>query len=164
MSLEIRPAEPSDFERVGELTVAAYAPHTAGPTDFYLERLRDVATRAREAEVWVAEIDDEVVGAVTWTPLGSPWREIAEEGEAEFRMLAVDPAAQGQGVGRALVTHLIELARADANHAIVMSSEAGMATAHRLYESMGFRRTPGRDWHPLPHIDLITYELPLEDS
>jgi ribosomal protein S18 acetylase RimI-like enzyme len=162
--LLIRLAEPADHERVGELTVTAYAPHTAGPTDFYIERLRDVATRAREAEVWVAEIDDEVVGAVTWTPLGSPWREIAEEGEAEFRMLAVDPAAQGRGVGRALVAHLIELARADDNHAIVMSSEAGMVAAHRLYESMGFRRTPARDWHPLPHIDLITYELPLEES
>lgn len=160
----IRLADPSDFERVGDLTVAAYAPHTTGPTDFYIERLRDVETRAREAEVWVAEIDGEVVGGVTWTPPGSPWREIAEEGEAEFRMLAVDPAAQGQGVGRALVAHLIELARADDNHAIVMSSEAGMAKAHGLYESMGFRRTPERDWHPLPHIDLITYELRLEES
>ena len=45
-----------------------------------------------------------------------------------------------------------------------MSSEAGMAKAHGLYESMGFRRTPDRDWHPLPTIDLITYELLLEDS
>ena len=160
----IRLATPEDFERVGELTVAAYAPHTDGPTDFYIERLRDVATRAREAEVWVAEIDGQVVGGVTRTPLGSPWREIARDDEAEFRMLATDPAFQGRGIARALVAHLIELARADGDRAIVMSSEAGMAKAHSLYESMGFRRTPDRDWHPLPTIDLITYELLLEDS
>jgi len=159
--LIIRKAEEADYERVGELTVAAYAPHTAGPTDFYIERLRDVATRASEAEVWVAEIDGQVVGGVTRTPLGSPWREIAAHDEAEFRMLATDPAFQGRGIGRALVAHLVEMARANGDRAIVMSSEAGMATAHGLYESMGFRRTPERDWHPLPHIDLITYELEL---
>lgn len=160
----IRLAGPADFERVGELTVAAYAPHTDGPTDFYIDRLRDVAKRAREAEVWVAEIDGQVVGAVTRTPLGSPWREIAADDEAEFRMLATDPAFQGRGVGRGLVAHLIELARENGDRAIVMSSEAGMVKAHGLYESMGFRRTPDRDWHPLPHIDLITYELVLVDS
>ena len=160
--MEIRLAQQSDYERVGELTVAAYAPHTDGPTDFYIERLRNVATRAREAEVWVAEIDGQVVGAVTRTPLGSPWREIARDDETEFRMLATDPAFQGRGVGRALVAHLIELARANGDRAIVMSSEAGMVNAHRLYDSMGFRRTPERDWHPLPTIDLITYELELD--
>lgn len=159
--MHIRLAQPADFDRVGELTVAAYAPHTDGPTDFYIERLRDVATRAREAEVWVAELDGQVVGAVTRTPLGSPWREIARDDEAEFRMLAVDPAFQGRGVARALVQHVIDLAREDGDRAIVMSSEAGMARAHALYESMGFRRTPERDWHPLPTIDLITYELEL---
>ena len=157
----IRLAEPADFARVGELTVLAYAPHTDGPTDFYIERLRDVATRAREAEVWVAEVDGQVAGGVTRTPLGSPWREIAKDDEAEFRMLAVDPAFQGRGVARALVAHLITLARENGDRAVVMSSEAGMAKAHGLYESMGFRRTPDRDWHPLPTIDLITYELEL---
>ena len=157
----IRLAEPSDYARVGDLTVAAYAPHTNGPTDFYVERLRDVATRAREAEVWVAEIDGQVVGGVTRTPLGSPWREIGADDESEFRMLATDPEFQGRGVARALVAHLIALARENGDRAIVMSSEAGMAKAHGLYESMGFRRTPDRDWHPLPDIDLITYELEL---
>ena len=96
----IRLATPEDFERVGELTVAAYAPHTDGPTDFYIERLRDVATRAREAEVWVAEIDGQVVGGVTRTPLGSPWREIARDDEAEFRMLAAITSRPGEVVRR----------------------------------------------------------------
>ena len=162
--MRIRLATHDDFVRVGELTVAAYAPHTDGPTDFYIERLRDVASRAREAEVWVAEIDGQVAGAVTRTPLGSPWREIARDDEAEFRMLAVDPDFQGRGVARSLVAHLISLARENGDRAIVMSSEAGMAKAHSLYDSLGFRRTPDRDWHPLPTIDLITYELVVEDS
>jgi len=135
--LIIRKAEVPDFERVGELTVAAYAPHTAGPTDFYIERLRDVATRAREAEVWVAEIEGQVVGGVTRTPLGSPWREIAADDEAEFRMLATDPAFQGRGIGRALLRGL--LAAADARHATVfLEVRTDNEAARALYASEGF--------------------------
>ena len=157
--MRIRLAEPADLERVGEITVAAYVPYTNGPTDFYIARLRDAGTRAREAELWVAEDDDgTLLGSVTATPAGSPWREIAQDGEGEFRMLAVDPAAQGRGVGRALVAHVLARSAAAGDRAMVMSSEASMAPAHALYTSMGFRRTPERDWHPLPHIDLITFE------
>ena len=51
--------------------------------------------RDREAEVWVAASTTHAVGLVTFCPPGSPWREIGREDEGEFRMLAVDPAAQG---------------------------------------------------------------------
>jgi hypothetical protein len=39
-----------------------------------------------------------------------------------------------------------------------------MHAAHRIYERLGFVRTPGRDWNPLPELDditLLTYELTL---
>ena len=36
-----------------------------------------------------------------------------------------------------------------------------MATAHRLYERLGFVRTPERDWSPSPDVDLLAYRLPL---
>ena len=104
----IRPAAPADLAAVGEVTAAAYAPFTLGPDDPYVARLRDAASRAEQAELWVAVTDDphgpgEVLGSVTTCPPGSPWREIAEPGEGEFRMLSVAPGAQGQGVGSALV-------------------------------------------------------------
>jgi ribosomal protein S18 acetylase RimI-like enzyme len=160
--VEIRRAEPGDLREVGEITVSAYEPYTNGPTDFYIERLRDAAARDREAELWVAVDDDgSILGSVTSTPEGSPWREIARVGEDEFRMLSVHPRAQGRGVGRALVQHLLDRATARGHRAVVMSSEASMAPAHGLYLSMGFERTPERDWHPLPHIDLITFSKEL---
>jgi hypothetical protein len=37
-----------------------------------------------------------------------------------------------------------------------------MTTAQRIYERLGFVRTPERDWSPVPGIDLLTYALPLE--
>jgi hypothetical protein len=34
-----------------------------------------------------------------------------------------------------------------------------MHAAHRIYDRMGFVRSPDRDWWPTPEIRLITYRL-----
>ena len=158
----IRPAAPADLAAVGEVTAAAYAPFTLGPDDPYVARLRDAASRAEQAELWVAVTDDphgpgEVLGSVTTCPPGSPWREIAEPGEGEFRMLSVAPGAQGQGVGSALVEHVLEHYRRDGARAVVMSSLVEMAAAHRLYARHGFALLPERDWSPVPDVHLIAF-------
>lgn len=160
--MRIRRAGPADLADVGEVTVAAYAPFTRGPGDPYVERLRDAAARAREAELWVAMTDDatgppEVLGSVTTCPPGSPWREVARDGEGEFRMLSVAPGAQGQGVGGALVEHVLEHYRAAGARAVVLSSLVQMTAAHRLYTRHGFTRLPERDWEPVPDVHLIAF-------
>ena len=102
--MRTRRAHPEDLEAIGEVTVAAYAEFEGDDTDEYVHHLRDAATRDREAELWVATPDDseDILGTVTICPPGSPWREIAREGEGEFRMLAVAPAARGAGIGAAI--------------------------------------------------------------
>jgi ribosomal protein S18 acetylase RimI-like enzyme len=164
--MRIRRARPDDIAAVGEVTVAAYADFTAGDADGYVQHLRDAASRDREAELWVATPDDsdEILGTVTITPSGSPWREIARDGEGEFRMLAVAPAAQGRGVGTALVSLVLERFRADGARAVVMSTLPVMMAAHRIYERAGFVRDPDRDWSPLPGVDLISYRVDLEEQ
>ena len=160
----LRRAHPEEYAAVGELTVAAYEPYLLGPDDFYRARLADTATRDGQAEVWVAveeEPDGRVLGAVTVCPPDSLWREIATEGEGEFRMLAVDPAAQGRGVGRALATMVVERFRAEGDTRVVLSSLDRMTTAHTLYERLGFRRAPERDWRPQPGVFLVVYTLEL---
>jgi len=163
--MRIRRARGDDIAAVGEVTVAAYADFTAGGADGYVQHLRDAASRDREAELWVATPDDsdEILGTVTITPSGSPWREIARDGEGEFRMLAVAPAAQGQGVGTALVDLVLDRFRADGARAVVMSTLPVMMAAHRIYERAGFVRDPERDWSPLPGVDLISYRVDLEE-
>ena len=52
----------------------------SAPDDPYLDRLRDAAPRAREAELWVAvdEADGHACSARSpYCPPGSPWREVA---------------------------------------------------------------------------------------
>lgn len=155
--LVVRRARPEDLEAAGEVTVAAYAEFTQGPDDHYIALLRDAVRRDREAELWVAERDGEVVGTVTLALPGSAWREIAADDEGEFRMLAVSPAARRQGVGEALTALVMDRFRELGLRAVVLSSLAEMTSAHGVYERHGFRRAPERDWSPGPGIDLIAF-------
>jgi ribosomal protein S18 acetylase RimI-like enzyme len=159
--LEIRPPTAAELPRVGALCVAAYATYAEPDAAGYVEVLRDAAGRAAAAELLVAVDGGDVLGTVTFVPDGGPLREIAAPEEAEFRMLAVDPAAQGRGVGLALMRWVVEEARRRGKHAVVCSSLADMRAAHRIYERLGFRRVPERDWSPLPGLDLLAFAVAL---
>ena len=86
-----------------------------------------------------------------------PDREL-EPDEAHLRMLGVSPAAQGRGVGRALVEAAAALARAAGKRRLTLGTLPEMTAARRLYEGMGFRAGP-----LVEHEGRIrlTYELPL---
>ncbi|HEY9374078.1 GNAT family N-acetyltransferase [Streptomyces sp.] len=167
MDFVIRAALPEEYELLGEITAQAYLADghlDFGEDDEYLHVLRDVAGRAAAAEVLVAvDASGTLLGGVTFVPSGGPWADIARAGEAEFRALAVAHEARGRGVGEALVRACVERARAAPGCVrIMLSTQAGMATAHRIYERLGFVRTPERDWKPIPDMDpLLTYGLEL---
>ncbi|MFF3336892.1 GNAT family N-acetyltransferase [Streptomyces sp. NPDC002888] len=168
MDILIRQAKPDEYDTVGEITAQAYLQDDLldfGESDEYLGELRDVGKRAAAAEVLVAVERGQVLGGVTFVPQGGPMADIARPGEAEIRMLAVAHTARGRGVGEALVRACVERARAvEGCTGMVLSTQATMHTAHRIYERLGFTRTPGRDWNPIPHLDditLLTYELTL---
>ncbi len=159
----IRRAEADELDVVGRLTVQAYLDDgflAAG--DRYVHRLADAATRASEAEVWVAVADGEVLGSVTFCPIGSPWREVGREDEGEFRMLAVATSARGRGVGRALVEHCVARSRELGYAGIRMSTMDRMSSAHRVYERLGFTRAPEDDWSPEPGVALLAYAARLD--
>ncbi|WP_364747851.1 GNAT family N-acetyltransferase [Arthrobacter sp. LAR12-1-1.1] len=119
--------------------------------------LDNVEHRAEHAEVWVAEASGAVAAAVTLTFAGQPYSEIARDNELEFRMLAVDPAFQGTGVGRAVVRQVIAHARSLPDiSGISITSATFMERAHGLYESLGFQRVPARDWY-VPGEDVLLF-------
>jgi ribosomal protein S18 acetylase RimI-like enzyme len=161
--MRLRRAQPDDLAAVGEVTVAAYEEYAENDVDGYALFLSDAARRDREAELWVATPDDseEILGTVTICPEGSIWREVAEPGEGEFRVLAVKPEARGRGVGAALLGLVVDRFRGEGAPRIVMSTQPGMLAAQHIYESAGFVRAPERDWSPVPGVDLIGYRLEL---
>ena len=168
MDLLIRPVTPAEYDTLAEITAQAYLQDGLldfGESDEYLGELKDVAKRAAAAEVLVAAEKDRLLGGVTFVPSGGPMADIAGPGEAEIRMLAVARDARGRGAGEALVRACIDRARATEGCVrIVLSTQRTMHSAHRIYERLGFVRTPERDWNPIPalaDITLLTYELTL---
>ncbi|MFF4877879.1 MULTISPECIES: GNAT family N-acetyltransferase [unclassified Micromonospora] len=157
--LRVRRAEPADFPAVARLTVAAYeADGQLKGEHGYGAVLADVSTRASSGEVLVAvdEATAAVLGSVTFVLPGTPFAELSGPGEAEFRMLAVDPAGQGRGVGAALAQACVDRAAELGCTAVVICVRAGMAaSAHRLYERLGFVRSREQDWSPVPGVDLL---------
>ena len=159
--MDLRRIRPDEHDAAGDVCVAAYGPFLTGAEDDYADRLHDVATRDAQAEVWVAVADDTVLGLVTYCPPGSPWREIARDDEGEFRMLAVDPAAQGSGAGTALARLCEDRAREHGATGMALSSLATMTAAHRIYARLCYEREPDRDWSPVAGVDLLAFSKSL---
>jgi len=161
--MHIRPARLDEVAAVGDLTVAAYQEWLEGERDPYADHLRNAEARLREAELLVAADEDDrtLLGTVTICTEGSAWREIGLADEGEFRMLAVSPESRGRGIGRALTEFCLDRFREVGASAIVLSTLPEMVAAHRIYEQLGFVRTPERDWRPYPETLLITYRKDL---
>jgi ribosomal protein S18 acetylase RimI-like enzyme len=165
VNLVFRPARPADYSEVRRITREAYIHAGHFTADHpYMSVLDNVEHRAEHAEVWVAEASGAVVAAVMLTFAGQPYSEIAVDDELEFRMLAVDPAAQGSGVGREVVRRVIAHSESlPSIRAISITSATFMERARGLYESLGFKRAPARDWY-VPGEDVLLWVFRLELS
>jgi GNAT superfamily N-acetyltransferase len=73
------------------------------------------------------------------------------EGDYEVAKMAVAPAAQEQGIGRALLTAVIRAARAAGIRRLSLETNRVLTPAIRLYESCGFRHIPHERVHPSPY-------------
>jgi ribosomal protein S18 acetylase RimI-like enzyme len=165
MALQIRPVRSDEFEQAGRVTAEAYESFgtEASPNRDYLARVADVATRARHALVLGADVDGRLVGTVTLEldgriPGGHP-RPPLEPDQGHVRMLGVDPAVQGRGIGGALMDACVERARRAGKRRLSLETTESMAAAQALYESMGFRR--GEDQVYDDGFRLRTYQLEL---
>ncbi|WP_196503618.1 GNAT family N-acetyltransferase [Aestuariivirga litoralis] len=103
---------------------------------------------------WVAEIDGEMVGSVF------VMRE--DETTARLRLLHVEKAAQGQGLGRKLVRQCTEFAKAAGYQRMVLWTQSTLLPARKLYADEGYRLIKSEPHHSFGH-DLVgeTWELSL---
>lgn len=156
MTLEIRPIRPAEHGAVAELLARAYRPFghfDANPE--YEAEVVDVAGRAAHDVVLVALRDGELVGSATVARAGSPSAELAAEGEIELRYVAVDPAAAGAGIAKALVAAAEDVGRAQGAHGVVISVISWNEVAAGLYASLGYVRDDARTWWPVPTVELV---------
>jgi ribosomal protein S18 acetylase RimI-like enzyme len=160
--MEIREARPEEFAAAGEVAVEGYRDFYGRRLGDYGERLRDIDSRAAGAVVLVAVEDGEILGTVTYVPdSSSPFAQHVGDGEASIRMLSIEPRHKRRGVGKALSLACIERARSEGRRAIVLHADDIMEGAQRLYEGLGFRRDPSRDFEPDEDTLLLCYVLDL---
>lgn len=144
--MQVREATSDEYDAIAELTVSAYQRLFDEPLGPYELELRDVGGRAADSEILAAVDGGTVLGSVTYVAgAGQAMSEFDDPEASGIRMLAVDPAHQGRGAGRALVEACIAHARTDGRRRVVLHSTREMTVAHALYTSLGFVRDERHD-------------------
>jgi DNA-binding MarR family transcriptional regulator/N-acetylglutamate synthase-like GNAT family acetyltransferase len=111
---------------------------------------------ARE-DAWVAELDDQVVGSVFLMKADDP--EVAK-----LRLLYVDPAARGLGIGSRLVQMCIARARELEYRKLTLWTNDVLVSARKIYQAAGFTLLEENRHHSFGK-DLVgqTWVLDLEN-
>jgi L-amino acid N-acyltransferase YncA len=100
------------------------------------ERRQWLAARGPRHPVYVAEAEESIVG---WSSLNVYNPRPAYQYVADFSIY-IERGWRGKGVGRRLLEHLIEQARALGYHKMMLSAFPFNASGVALYERMGFTR------------------------
>ena len=159
---EIREARAGEAGAVAALWTEAYVTlGVGGRADPYTEA-DFIVTAARGTIDVAADEDGGVVGVVALYGPEAPGRVVATAGEAELSRLAVASAERGRGIGRALVEFCERRARAAGWPAIALWSRPGQVEAHRLYESLGYRRLAERDSVDATGLPRLAFRLDLD--
>lgn len=153
----LRRARSEEYEQIGEMMVQTYGSLDGFPGEEeqpeYYKLLRNVGSLLEKPEttLWVAASDDnKIAGAVVYfgdiAHYGSGGIATKQENAAGFRLLAVDQSFQRQGIGRRLTQACIDAAREQGRSCLILHSTESMQTAQRMYERMGFARSPELDF------------------
>jgi len=108
---------------------------------------------ARE-RAWIAEVDGEPMGCVLCVR--------RDDDTAQLRILLVDPAVRGLGIGARLVEECIRFARTSGYRSLVLWTNDVLVSARRIYEAAGFELVDEESHHSFGH-DLVgqTWRLDL---
>jgi len=162
--VRIRDARAEEFDRIGELRVAAYrADGFLSDASRYADTLR-VLGMDGGGEILAAVDDEGILGTVTLVFWPNGGEVLRDRGEGEVRALAVASTARGRGIGRALLAAAMQRARARQVRELLLLTQPDMLAAQHLYAEAGFGRRPDRDFEYAPGHVLLAFGLTLADG
>jgi GNAT superfamily N-acetyltransferase len=165
--LRIRDARDDERDALRNVTLAAFEEYgTIMPQPLWVLYRRQILTTldaAGPAERIVAERNSAIVGsALLYRPGAQAYGSTAGRvDEPQVRLLAVLPAARGEGVGLALMTECARRARRAGATTLGLHTMDMMQAATRMYERMGFVRAPDLDFSPAEGVLVKAYRLDL---
>jgi DNA-binding MarR family transcriptional regulator/GNAT superfamily N-acetyltransferase len=117
---------------------------------------------ARHEACWIAERDGENVGSVFLVRSRDDRTHEPIDGVAQLRMLLVEPAARGLGIGARLVAECERFARERGYRRIMLWTNSVLLAARGIYQKAGYRLVASQPHHSFGH-DLVgeTWELVL---
>jgi GNAT superfamily N-acetyltransferase len=171
IALRFRDALSTDRDAIVTVTLSAYHEYAALMPEVwerYRQNILETLAAVEPAAQIVAEQDGQIVGTVLLYPAGS----LIADREAEpvirtypeVRLLAVQPAARRRGIGRALMQECVRRTREAGERVLTLHTTVIMRAAIRLYERMGFQRSPDLDFEPAPGLVITGYRLDLQET
>jgi DNA-binding MarR family transcriptional regulator/GNAT superfamily N-acetyltransferase len=160
-TVTVRPAGIGDYGWIVQRNAELYAEEYDWDETYEALVARIVAdfgTTAAEhpgrVATWIAELEGERAGTVMCTR--------KDDTTAQLRLLLVEPAARGAGVGGRLVDECIRFARDAGYERLVLWTNDILTAARRIYERAGFTLDESEPHHSFGH-DLVgqNWSLPL---
>jgi GNAT superfamily N-acetyltransferase len=137
-SLHFREASKADLPEVLRLYAQPDLDDGAVLNTVDAERIFERMARYPSYKVYVAARGHHIVGTFALLimdnlgHMGTP--------SAIIEDVAVDPTLQGQGIGKQMMQHALQLASESACYKVVLSSNLKRNRAHAFYESLDFER------------------------
>lgn len=153
----IRNAKPREFEEIGKLMVKVYSqlegfPKESEQPDYYnmLANIGELTKKTNTELLVAVSYEGKIGGAVVYFSdmkfYGSGGTATKERIASGFRLLAVEPSARGQGIGKLVSIECIRKAREHQNKQVVIHTTKSMKVAWKMYENLGFKRSEDLDF------------------
>lgn len=132
----VRPARLADAPVIEDIAQSAYSPYVDRIGREPAPMTADYATLVGEGDVLVAVVGGAVVGIIV--------RRVIDR-TMFLENVAVAPAAQGQGIGKALIAHVEDAARVLGLDEISLYTNEAMTENISMYVTLGYTETGRRE-------------------
>jgi N-acetylglutamate synthase-like GNAT family acetyltransferase len=148
----VRLAVHSDATEISRILLEAFSVYRRFYTEAAFEQVTPTSNlikgRLEEGPIWVAELDDEIVGTVS----------VIKEPEGLYvRSMAVSPEKQERGIGHKLLETVDEFAAGTDDERIFLYTTYFVPGAKEMYEKHGYkwvRDTTADEWYGTPGLEM----------